>query len=317
MKKVFTICALFILSGTFAQTKFGALLDPGMLANANEHKITVAKKLGIRIIRDRVILTNPKDKALLNTDFDVFMNINYGNVQDKTGQKTPVPFPTDLDNYKRLLTNAVSSFKGKKPVVIAIENEEDNRIYHSGTPQDYLNELRAAIPIVHAAGIKVTNAGITSRAIAYLVYNDLLKQGKRTEAQAYLNGTGMPLSKPGVARIGEFAGQTLAAYKDMDIDYVNFHWYGKSNDVSALKTTIEYLKRVTGKPVITNEIGQYDDSPETVKAIIRLCRQEQMPYVIWYSGLGRGPGKAVSLQDINGVLKPNGEAFKEAVAEQN
>jgi len=126
----------------------------------------------------------------------------------------------------------------------------------------------------------------------------------------------MPLDKENVAKKGEFARQTLAAYKDMDIDFINFHWYGKSDDASALKTTIEYLKRVTGKPVITNEIGQYDDSPETVKAIIRLCRQEQMPYVIWYSGL-KGSGQAVSLQDINGVLKPNGEAFKEAVAEQN
>ncbi|TKK69255.1 hypothetical protein FC093_08020 [Ilyomonas limi] len=317
MKKLFTICALFMLTGTFAQTKFGALLDPGMLANANEHKVDVAKKLGIKIIRDRIVLTNPKDKPLLNTGFDVFMNINYGNVQDRSGEKSPVPFPTDLDNYKKLLTNAINSFKGKKPVVIAIENEEDNRIYHSGTPQDYLNELRAAIPIVHAAGIKVTNAGITWRSITYLVYSDLLDQGKRAEAQAYMKSTQMPLDNPGLAKKRQFAKETVAAYKDMDIDYVNFHWYSKSNDVSALKTTIEYLKRVTGKPVITNEIGQYDDSPETVKAIIRLCRQEQMPYVIWYSGLGRGPGKAVSLQDINGVLKPNGEAFKEAVAEQN
>ena len=132
-----------------------------------------------------------------------------------------------------------------------------------------------------------------------------------------MSSTKLQLDKPWIKKKGEFARQTLAAYKNMDIDFVNFHWYEKSNDVSALKTTIEYLKRVTGKPVVSNEIGQYDDSPETVKAIVRLCRQEQMPYVIWYSGLKGGSGKAVSLQDINGVLKPTGEAFKEAVAEQN
>jgi hypothetical protein len=317
MKKTFAICLLFIVTGTFAQTKFGALLDPGLLANANEHKIAVAQKLGIKIIRDRIVLTNLKERPILSSGFDVFLNVNYGNVKrGPNEEKSPVPFPTDLDYYKQLLSNAIGSLKGKKPVAIAIENEEDNFQYHTGTPQDYLNELRAAIPIVHAAGIQVTNAGITAPAIAYLVYNDLLERGKRAEAEAYMNSTQLPLDKPWVIKKGEFARQTLAAYKNMDIDFVNFHWYGKSNDVSGLKTTIEYLKRVAGKPVITNEIGQYDNSPETVKAIIRLCRQEQLPYVIWYSGI-KGEGKAVSLQDISGVLKPNGEAFKEAVAEQS
>ncbi len=233
------------------------------------------------------------------------------------GNKSPVPFPTDLEKYKQMLTKTIDGFKGKKPVAIAIENEEDNMQYHSGTPQDYLNQLRAAIPIVHAAGIKVTNAGITSRAIAYLVYNDLLKQGKRAEAQAYCKSSGMPLDRPAVAKKADFARQTLAAYKTMDIDFVNFHWYGKSNDASALKTTIAYLKRVTGKPIVTNEIGQYDDSPETVKEILRACRQEGMPFVIWYSALNRGPGKAVSLQNDDGSLKSNGEAFKEAAKEKD
>jgi len=318
MKKILTISALFIFAGAFAQTKFGALLDPGALANANAHKIAVAQKLGIKIIRDRIVLTNSKERPALNSDFDVFLNVNYGNVQrgGPGEEKAPVPFPTDLNNYKQLLSNAIGSIRGKKPVAIAIENEEDNFQYHSGTAQDYLNELRTAIPIVHAAGIKVTNAGITAPGIAYLVYHDLLEHGMRSEAQAYMNSTQLQLDKPWIKRKGEFARQTLAAYKSIDIDFVNFHWYGKSNDVSALKTTIEYLKKVTGKPVVTNEIGQYDNSPETVKAIIRLCRQEQMPYVIWYSGLKGGGGKAVSLQDITGALKPNGEAFKEAVAEQ-
>ena len=74
MKKILTICALFILTSSFAQTKFGALLDPGALANANEHKIAVAQKLGIKIIRDRIVLTNPKERPVLNSGFDVFLN---------------------------------------------------------------------------------------------------------------------------------------------------------------------------------------------------------------------------------------------------
>ena len=147
--------------------------------------------------------------------------------------------------------------------------------------------------------------------------NDWLQRGLRKEAQQYKVSTGMPLDKLAIAKRAAFAKQTLAAYKTMDLDFVNFHWYGKSEDASALTTTIQYIKRVTGKPVVTNEIGQYDLSPETAKAIVRACRQEGMPYVIWYSAVNRGPGKAVSLQNEDGSLKSNGEAFKEASTEKD
>ena len=314
MKKLFILSTVFMITAASAQTKFGALLDPGTVANATEHKATVAKKLGISIIRDRVVLSNPREKTMLNSGFDVFMNINYGNVQ-QGGGTVAVPFPTNLSAYTQSLKNAIAGFSGKKPIVIAIENEEDNLKYHSGSAEDYINELKAAIPIVHAAGIKVTNAGITSQAMAYVVFNDLMDRGMRAEAQAYKQSAQIAVSAPNIKKKGEFAKQTIAAYKNMDIDYVNFHWYGRSNDTKALEETINYLQRATGKPIVTNEIGQYDNSPETVKAIIQTCRKEKMPYVIWYSGL-KGGGKAVSLQNADGSLKNTGEAFRDAAAAQ-
>ena len=315
MKTFFTFCTMFIITVATAQTRFGALLDPGVVANANDHKIAVAKKLGITIVRDRIVLSNPKERTLLNSGFDVFMNINYGNVQQGGGTSSPVPFPTNLPAYTQMLKSAIAGFGSKKPVVVAIENEEDNLKYHSGSAQDYINELKAAIPVLHASGIKVTNAGLTSQSIAYLVYNDLMQRGMRAEAQAYKQSVQININAPWVLKKADFIKHVIVAYKDIDLDYVNFHWYGKSNDTKALEQTINYIQRVTGKPVVTNEIGQYDNSPETVRAIIQTCRKEKMPFVIWYSGL-KGGGRAVSLQNANGTLKDNGEAFKAAAAEQ-
>ncbi len=315
MKTLLTACAMLAITGLSAQTKFGALLDPGAVANANEHRVAVAKKLGISIIRDHIVLTNPREKSMLNLGFDVFTNINYGNVMQGGGVSAPVPFPTDLNAYTQLLKNTMAGFTGKKPVVIAIENEEDNLKYHSGSAQDYINELKAAIPIVHAAGIKVTNAGITSQATAFLVYNDMMAHGRNAEAQEYKQDVQVNFNAPYIQRKADFLKQVIAAYKTLDIDYINFHWYGKSNNTKALEQTINYLQAATGKPVVTNEIGQYDNSPETVRAIIQTCRKEKMPYVIWYSGL-KGGGKAVSLQNADGTLKENGEAFRAAAAGQ-
>ena len=314
IKVFFITCALFILSGVFAQTKFGALIAVGNTPNRHEYQVMVAKKLGIRILRFKYVLTNPTEKVF-PADFDVFLNINYGKEQQGK-EKVPVPFPTDLENYQQLLTNAIKSFKGKMPVVVAIENEEDNFQYHSGSPQDYINELKTAIPIIHAAGMQICNAGLTAPGIAYLVYNNLRERGLQAEAEAYERSTQLQFDKPWIKRKGEFVRQTLEAYKTMDIDFVNFHWYGKSIDASALKTTIEFLKQATNKPVITNEIGQYDNSPETIKAVLQVCREENLPYVIWNSGLNKGPGKSVSLQNPDGTLKPNGEAFREMIAGQ-
>ena len=118
--------------------------------------------------------------------------------------------------------------------------------------------------------------------------------------------------------------------KILDLDYVNFHWYepvlervsgakkfAKNNnpnsdqvDLKALTEAVDYLKRVTGKPVITNEIGQLTPSPAMLTTMLEKLRELQLPIVIWYSGDHTEVGKSVSLHDAStGDLKDNGQAF--------
>jgi hypothetical protein len=81
----------------------------------------------------------------------------------------------DMDNYKSTLSAILDKYQ---PTLIAIENEEININYHSGSINKYLNELSTAIPIVHSKGLKITNGGITERPLNVLVWKDYY--GQRT-----------------------------------------------------------------------------------------------------------------------------------------
>jgi hypothetical protein len=77
---------------------------------------------------------------------------------------------------------------------------------------------------------------------------------------------------------------------------------------------INYVKRSTGKPAITNEFGQLNRSPEIVKQLFQKVLDTGMPYAIWYSADG-GEGKAVALQNADGSLRENGVMFRDFIKE--
>lgn len=72
------------------------------------------------------------------------------------------------------------------------------------------------------------------------------------------------------------------------LDYVNFHWYG--NDPGALRESIEYLKRATGKRAVTTEIGQWDSGAQAnadqVTSELGVLTDEQLPYALWFDNDG-------------------------------
>jgi hypothetical protein len=221
-----------------------------------------------------------------------------------------------------------------KPELVTIENEEDNPNYHTGTIDDYFAELKAAIPVVHAKGLKVTNGGLTSPTLSLLVYEDLLNTGRKEEANIFAHKAFAEARLKNMdALLGAPAGQAklkighkqVEAYKNLPIDYVNFHWYFplrgmKDEDVSnkidpvLLDYVVDYLEKATGKQPITSEIGQLDSRPAIVSNTLKKCLELKLPYVMWYSGDG-GEGKAIALQNADGSLRENGEAFKKLIQE--
>lgn len=240
------------------------------------------------------------------------------------------PFPTDMVAYSKKLTEILDTYM---PEVLVVENEEYNQNYYTGSMKEYLEILKTGINVAHAKGIKVTNGGLTARILTLLTYYDYRKRGLYKEAEDFAKRTQPPhilallpdLSKNIGLSNGVKSMDTLVnAYKNMSLDYVNFHWYepianrnprattseGIDNvDTKAIGEVVDYLRRATGKEVITNEIGQLNQSPLMVQSILEKCVSLQLPYIIWYSGDGEGPNNANALHNMDGTLRSNGQAF--------
>ena len=163
-----------------------------------------------------------------------------------------------------------------------------------------------------------------------------MQHGQKEKAMDFVNKALPPallkrlnnLDNPQVARQLEFGRKIIAAYKTLDLDYINFHWYepvkartkvASSNsefnpEIFAL--VVDYLKTTTGKPVLTNEFGVLNSSPQLVKGVLQAARDAKLSYAIFYSADGGGEGKAVALQNATGDLRENGIAFRDFIKQQ-
>ena len=328
-----TIATTFDTSS--GKIRFGVMISKSDGMNIPpEKQAQIAKALGVNYTRARIDIktwngSNSNYDAYTNAGLKVLLNVNYGIPRNAMGNNSPIPFPTDMAEY----SNSINSILNKyKPEVLVVENEEDNPLYHTGSAFDYLTMLKTAIDIAHKRGIKVTNGGITVREVCLVVYDDLVQKGKEKEAREFIESAAPPallqrlnkINNPMVQRQIEFGRDILAAYKTLNLDYVNFHWYepvrarGKGAqdvqfDPKVLAFVANYLKTATGKPVMTNEFGVLNASPELVKNVLQVVKDADIKYAIFYSADGEGEGKAIALQGGNGELRDNGIAFRDFI----
>lgn len=300
-------------------------------------QIKIAKALGVQYMRAHAYMNNWNGtinnyQQLADAGFKIILNINYAVPRDDEGNKNPVPFPKDMQAYSKTLTAILDKYK---PELTVIENEEDNPGYHSGDADDYINELKTAINICHAKGLKVTNGGLTVREMNLLVYDELVRNGKKQQANdfakrafapVFLNRLNNYQNIPLVQRQITFGRKVIQAYKTLDLDYINFHWYepvsarGAVNSASIKNEHIDplvftgvvnYLTRLTGKPVITNEFGVMNASATLIQELMQRILDAQMDYAIFYSGDGAGGAQA--LQNADASLRQTGIAMRDFI----
>lgn len=312
---------------------FGVIINKSDGVNLTlQGEIATAKALSAKFVRHPVILSQWTGSdayydLIVTNELKPVINLNWS-----VPALVPVPFLTsaELSNYTNIIAQVLTKYR---PELVVIENEELNETYHSGNIQQYIDMLNAAIPAVHAKGLKVTNGGITS-IVEFLVWQDYANNGQTTKANDYALRTfppGIYNMLPNLpAAILERMQRTdslLNAYKTMNLDYVNFHWYADSRqrntgpynpavdtshvNTQSLTELVDYIKKRTGKPVITNEIGEKYYSAGYVTDILQATLDMKLPYVIWYSGDGDQAFDAKGLQNGNGSLRLAGFAYRD------
>ena len=293
-------------SGKDNSINYGAFICPPNAWGGVPFQLAVAGKLGVSCLRAITPVPDyDKPNDLLGMGYDVLLNFD-SNV-DTYGDNSS--FEASLNQYRIDLYNTLL-LSAVKPVVAVIENEESNPYFYAGSALDYIKQLNVAINVMHANGIKVTNGGITSNGLNYLVYQDFIRQGKSDSAEQFRRLANVQPNNYNTQRRGVFVDSLLDAYMLLDLDYVNFHWKATSPDTESLREVVNYLKKRCNKPIITNELGQYDRDPDTLLAHVQLCADMGMPYIIWYSpdqNIGR---KAMPLQYSDASLTPTGIAYQ-------
>jgi len=221
--------------------------------------------------------------------------------------------PDDLEAYSRTLGMMLDQVR---PALLIVENEENSSLFFTGTPEEYGAELKAACSAAHARGIQCANGGLVSKLVALLVYQHYSDAGDTARAQSFAARTFADsdhsrLDSPRVDEQIQKGRALLQVYRDSGADYINFHWY--IADPAALAEAADFLSLQTGLPVMTNEIGQHDRSPETVRQLMAAVVQLALPYAVWFSV--DGP-QAQGLMDPDGTLRDNGLAFQQFIGRQ-
>ncbi len=292
------------------QNPFGLML-PSRLVRSSQG-MQIAKALGAVYFRPASIFldqwngTCPECDIALNAGLKLVLTV-------RNSGPLPTSPPSDLAAYQRTLGEVLDKYR---PVVLAVENEENSALFYTGTPEDYGAQLKAACQVAHQKGIPCTNGGLVSALVALLVYNHYLETGQSATAQDFAARTLTPEQQQQLnsARAREQIDKgkaLLQAYRAAGVDYVNFHWY--IADTRALGEAVAYLRAQTGLPLITNEIGQFTDDPNQTTAVMAKIVELGLPIAVWF-GLD-GP-QARGLVNLDGSLRPTGEAFKRFI-EQN
>jgi len=300
-------------------TVYGVMLGaPGM---GLERRIAVARMLGVRAIRPNDVRlvdwggADPEVLAFSRAGFEIVLTVRNAPARSarrsSPAHREPASPPKDLAAFQRTVGEILDAHR---PALLVVENEENSALFYRGTPEEYGAELRAACWVAHARGIRCTNGGLVSALVALLVYDGYRTAGQAARAEAFAARAFTPAQRQ---RLGSPQAQEqlakgkalLGQYRAAGADFLNVHWY--ISDPQALHETVALLREQVGLPLVTNEIGQHDDNPQTTVALLEAVAALHLRYAVWFSV---DAPRARALMNPDGTLRPTGEAFRTFVA---
>lgn len=246
----------------------------------------------IPVYFDRTVNNRVADDYL-KTGYKVQLNFNW----KATG--TAVGFPID---DAVLIKAAEAFFQYYMPYralipVVAVENEWDNMTslhgstaYHTGTVQQYLKELKIVTEIGHKYGFKIADAGITGNNLARWTYRKISSDSSAWWKSKYFVGLDNKYELM-ITTLDEYA----KGVKDIPIDYINMHWYNKTESNGGYLIASKLWMKATGKTAsINNEFGLDIHSTSLFLQTAEEIRASGAAIGIIYSGMDY-EGKAIKI----------------------
>lgn len=302
---------------------FGVMLG-GRGGLAISKRIEIAKNLDVVYYRGADVDaknwngTCDECEQAVNAGFRLILTVRNGG-----GAGVPSTFPSDLNAYKDTISQVLDKYKGGIELLV-VENEENSAgLFYDGTPSEYHKELKAVCEVAHSNGVKCANGGLVSSLVALLVSNHYKETGQTEKGNEYLartlpedklNEANTPQGQRVIANQVSKGKELVAGYKAAGADFVNFHWY--IADTKALEEARDYLESQTGLIAISNEMGQQKNvNASQVTNDMQKVLDLKIPYSVWFSMDINGFAGARALNDADGSLRPNGEAFKKFIAD--
>lgn len=284
----------------------------------NSTKMQIANNLGAKYYRPLSVFLDSWQGACSECDAAVNAGLKLVlTVRNNGGAGQSTTPSSNLNAFKQTLGQIVDKYK---PKVLVIENEENSDLFYTGSPEQYLAELKAGCEVAHSKNIKCTNGGLVSKLVVVLVSqsylpdankaDDYLKRALTPEDYASVTASiGSPLWLSQIQR-----GQNLlAGYKANGADFVNFHWH--QENAETIPEAVTYLSTASqGLPVLNNEISpQKSINANQVTSFMQKVVELNWPYAIWYSNDADGIGGPTALTDKGGTLNDSGKAYQKFI----
>ena len=311
-----------------ADNPYGVMLwsngeDPALL-------LARARGLGVAWYRPPAIFVDqwsvnapcPTCTAFQRTELKLALTVRNGGHDFGSHQASTPPQSAEL--FKRNISSILDAWK---PALLVVENEESNTaLYFDANPrfQGYGQELEIACAAAHERKIDCANGGLSATDAALLTWRNFMETGHSDQAcdfakRSLLTEDEAPLKSDlcatnaldhlpqSIMQSLERLAPLVAIYRTGKIDQVNFHWHGR--DARALAEVAVALGKITGKPVMTNEIRQerWNANSTDVRPLLRAVFASQMRVAIWYS---IDTPTTLSLFELDGRLRPSGWEFQ-------
>lgn len=314
---------------TASAPRYGMLVNSTTLSN--EEKADIVKdSFGCDYARTAIVLSQWNGSS---SRFEIYDNknlkqvVNFNYYPNSSGEPF-ISTPQRITTYSDTVALVLEAYPQIE--IVVVENEEQNQNYHDGPITDYCEMLKAVWFEANPRGIKVANGGIAGVGLDIKVYRWLVTKYGQSAADSYGNAAmsnaqinaaetvdSNPTLETAVKQV-----DTVISYRDY-YDYFNVHGYeifSQTNNQSDTVTQVslnvfryikEFVEELTGRPVITNETGQRNNSqPDLVTNMMNLFYRLGFEYVLWFNGDSVDAADARALSDqTTGEVFPNGDAF--------